>query len=85
MNAYSGLSFPVPLAAVTENREIKFIDLSQPNLYADGFTFSITQLQLLRKRHDSAIPCNADFDSNVDILIHFGKDRELIILDAHIP
>ena len=60
------LHYPGELMNVIEQGERKKLRLQNSNLNGKVLKIGITQLQVLKRRHDSREPCNMDLESNVD-------------------
>jgi hypothetical protein len=65
---YVYVHYPGQLMSVMEGDAKMTIDLSkQDEIGINYFTFEVSQLQVLRKRQDSTLPCNLDIESNLDM------------------
>ena len=61
------LHYPGELMNVIGQGERKKLRLQNSNLNGKKLKIGITQLQVLKRRHDSRVPCNKDLESNVDM------------------
>ena len=65
---YLYVHYPGKLMSVIERDAKMTLDLSkQDYIGINDFTFEVSQLQVLRKRHDSTSPCSLDIESNHDM------------------
>ena len=65
---YVYVHYPGQLMTVMESDAKMTLDLSiEDDIGINYFTFEVSQLQVLRRRHDSTLPCNRDIDSNLDM------------------
>ena len=61
------LHYPGQLMNVMEQGERKKLSLQHSDLNKKQLKIGITQLQVLKKRHDSKLPCDRDYESTVDM------------------
>ena len=61
------MQYPGQLMTQIYRRPTLSIDLTDPLLVKPSYSIGVSQLQILKKRHDSSIGCNSDLYSTLDM------------------